>query len=118
MAKSVPISLRRWFLIHFVVDMIFGIPLLLYPQFVADLLGIGLVEPVTARLVGAALLGIGGASFFAHKKGREVYDSLLNLKIIWSVSAIIALLISRPILWPIVVIFGVFSLVWIYYKTY
>lgn len=115
MAK-VPHSLRTWFIIHFVVDILFGVPLLLFPNYIASLFGIGLVEPVTPRIVGAALLGIGGASFLAHKKGRETYEIMLNLKIIWSVTAIFALLISPPIIWPAVAIFALFSLVWMYYK--
>jgi hypothetical protein len=119
--KKVPKSLRVWFLIHFVVDIIFAIPLMFFPAWLLNLLTLPVDETVTARLVGAALIGIGGASFFAHKKGWETYDILLTLKILWSVSAIVALLISffvtmNPVIWLLIIIFGVFSGIWMYYK--
>ncbi len=57
--KEVPNSLRTWFVIHFIADMLFGIPLLFFPEFVLPLLGWGVVDPISTRVVGAALMGIG-----------------------------------------------------------
>jgi len=121
MSSKVPQSLRIWFLIHFFVDIIFAIPLLLIPSWILGRLSIVTTETITARLVGAALMGIGGASFFSYKKSKESYDILLTLKIIWSVTALIALALSlyagaQNILWLIIGIFAIFSAVWIYYK--
>ena len=118
--KKVPKSLQTWFIIHFIVDYLFGLPLLITPIWTLQLFGFTVVEPVTARLVGAALLGIGGASLYAHKKGYESYKSLLMLKILWSGGAIFGLLLSlwqsAPVsVWLFVVIFALFSGVWIYY---
>ena len=55
----IPSSLHKWFVIHFVVDLIFGIPLMIAPVETLSLLGWETVDPFMSRLVGAALLGIG-----------------------------------------------------------
>ena len=120
MKKNIPKSLKVWFLIHFVIDIVFAIPLIFLPVYSLGLFGIQ-AEVITARLVGAALLGIGGASFFATKQGKESYDILLTLKILWSSAAIVTLLWgifegATKILWGVLLIFVVFSGVWWYYK--
>ena len=119
--KAVPNSLRTWFFIHFLFDYLFGIPLLFFPKQFLILFGFPVIDFFAARLVGAALLGIGGVSLLSNKTGFETYNSLLNLKIIWSLSAIIGILItmSQSYLaaeWLFFFIFLVFSLIWIYYK--
>jgi len=120
-SREVSRSLRIWFVVHFVVDIVFAVPLIFFPDWIFGLFGIGAVEPVTAGLLGAGLIGIGGASLFAYKKGKESFDILLTLKILWSLSAIHVLLFSilnggPKSLWLITAIFVVFSAVWIYYK--
>jgi len=86
-----------------------------------NLLGFALVEPITARLVGAALLGIGGSSLITQCAGKESFKSLLTLKIIWSLGAIIGLLLSiyekvaPPSTWLFLGLFGLFLGVWVYY---
>ena len=114
----VPKSLRTWFLIHFIVDLIFGLPLLFFPEATLSLFGLKTLETVTPRLVGAALIGIGGTSYFTKKKD---YSIMLTLKVIWSLSAILGLLLALfygapKLVWLLVLIFAVFSGVWIYYK--
>lgn len=71
--KLVPGSLRVWFVIHFAVDMLFAIPLLFFPEFLLPLLGWKVVDPITSRLVGAALLGIGGESLLGRNASKEVF---------------------------------------------
>jgi hypothetical protein len=119
----IPKSLQTWFAIHFVVDMIFGIPLLFFPSLLLGLFGFSISTPelVMARLVGAALIGIGGASLFNYNKSKESYDIMLTLKILWSSAAIIGLLISTYLgapwqIWIITITFAVFSGIWWYYK--
>ena len=90
--RSVPSSLRKWFVFHFVVDMLTGIPLLFFPQVIVPLLG--LTDLVAVRVVGAAMLAIGGASLVVRNSTREVFDALLVLKIIWSSFAIVGLIWS------------------------
>lgn len=121
MSAEVPKSLRVWFMVHFIVDMIFAIPLMVNPVWFLGLFGFNLIDPLTARLVGAALIGIGGESFFMNKKGIESYHVLLTLKILWSVSAVVAIGLSifqggPKSEWLFLAIFFVFSIIWIYYK--
>jgi Na+/melibiose symporter-like transporter len=110
-----PKSLRTWFVFHFIVDIFAAFLLIFYPQTILDFFGFQ-SDFISLRLIGAALIGIGGTSWLMHKQGRKIYSSMLNLKILWSVSAILVLLFSEPILWSIIFIFIIFLGVWIYYK--
>lgn len=39
--KKVPKSLKNWFIVHFIIDYIFGIPLLIFPvTFLSFLIGV------------------------------------------------------------------------------
>jgi hypothetical protein len=116
----VPKGLRMWFVIHFVADMIFAIPLILLPEKFISFLGWSVVDPITPRLVGAALLGIGIESLLAKNANREVFTSMLNLKIIWSSGAILAFALGivsggPPSAWILLIIFMIFWGIWIYY---
>jgi hypothetical protein len=113
-------SLRQWFLLHFMVDYLIGIPLLLAPEWTLALFGFAPVEVFTARLVGAALLAIGGVSLLPHS--RKVYDILLSLKIIWALTAFLGILFSISegaprAAWLFLAIFTFFGCVWIYFKV-
>lgn len=117
----IPKSLRTWFVIHFIADYLFGLPLLIAPVWTLTLFGWDHVDPAITRLVGAALLGIGGESLLSRKAGRETYQAMLNLKIIWSLSAIFGISISiaqgSPAMsWGFLTIFVVFSAIWITYR--
>ena len=70
-SDKVPGSLRLWFVVHFAVDLVFALPLLLIPEWLMPLLGWSCVDPITSRLVGAALMGIGGASLLERKASAE-----------------------------------------------
>lgn len=119
----VPPSLRFWFVVHFITDFIFALPLLLAPLWFLTLLGFENPEPFTARLVGAALLGIGGESLLGWRASAETFRALLNLKIIWSLAAIggtlLTLLLSGGplIVYLILLIFTGFGGLWIYYRV-
>jgi hypothetical protein len=117
----VPNSLRTWFIIHFIADYLFGIPLLITPVWTMTLLGWTTIDPATTRLVGAALLGIGGESLLGRNASLETYKAMLNLKIIWSLGAIFGIVASLmdgapPLVWLILFIFSTFSVTWIYYR--
>ena len=118
----VPKYLRTWFLIHFFVDYLFGIPLLIAPVWALTLFGWQYVDPATSRLVGAALLGIGGESLLARNTSIETFKAMLNLKIIWSLAAIYGITASiiqgaPPMGFVFLAIFAVFSAIWIYYRV-
>ena len=119
----IPNSLRTWFVIHFVADIIFAMPLLLAPAPFLTFFGWTTIDPLAARLVGAALMGIGIESFLGRNAGLEAYKGMLNLKIIWSASATFGLLltmmtIGEPLMgWVLALaIFGPFCALWIYYR--
>lgn len=119
--KQVPSSLRVWFVIHFEVDMLFAIPLLFFPEILMPLLGWKVVDPITSRLVGAALLGIGGEFLLSRKASRDVFTAMLNLKIIWAIGAVVGIGLGiaaggPPLAWGFLAVFAVFLGVWVYYR--
>ena len=119
----VPRSLRFWFVVHFVVDFIFAVPLLLAPVWLLTLFGFENPDPFTARLVGAALLGIGGESLLGWEGTIEAFRAMLNLKIIWSLAAIFGIMLTLivsggPLMaYLILLVFAAFSGLWMYYRA-
>jgi hypothetical protein len=118
---QIPKGLRVWFVIHFVVDMLFAIPLLFLPELIMPRLGWKIVDPITSRLVGAALLGIGIESLLGRDANQETFKAMLNLKIIWASGAIFALGLGLskggpPIAGIFLGIFFIFLGAWIYYR--
>ena len=89
--NPVPDGLKTWFVIHFAADMFFGIPLLFFPRLLPPLLGWTTYDPLTSRLVGAALMGIGLESLLGRNASAETFRAMLNLKIIWASSALFAI---------------------------
>ena len=71
-------------------------------------------------MIGAALLGIGGFSLIAHKAGIETYKNLLTMKLIWSGTAIIALIISiaEGALKATWLFFGIYAFFFLLWKSY
>jgi len=114
---EVPRTLRAWFMAHALVDLAAGLPLLAAPALVLRRLGWTCVDPVSARLVGAALLAIGGQSFLGRDAGVEVYRAMLRLKLIWSFVAALSLFVgvgagAPPAAWAFLSIFIGFAGVW------
>ncbi|HEY5730600.1 MAG TPA: hypothetical protein VIS72_11145 [Anaerolineales bacterium] len=118
--NEVPDSLRTWFVIHFVADMLTGIPLLLFPELIMPFLGWTMIDPIATRVVGAALMGIGIESYLGRNAGIEVFRAMLNLKVIWSSSAILGIGLGiwkggAQAGWLFLSIFFIFWCVWVYY---
>jgi len=119
--NQVPKSLRIWFVIHFATDVIFAIPLLFFPRELLNLFGWGVYDPILARLVGAALMGIGVESLLGRNANVDTFRAMLNLKVIWASSALFAFGAgiaegAAPIAWWLMGIFAVFWIVWVYYR--
>ncbi|MDQ7027158.1 MAG: hypothetical protein Q9P44_16555 [Anaerolineae bacterium] len=116
-------GLRRWFVVHFAVDMLFGIPLLIAPHWILSLFGWQTIDPFMARLVGAALMGIGIESYLGRNAGVEAFRGMLNLKVIWSLTATLGtgytlLVGDAPAMgWLVVAMFAVFHGLWLYYRV-
>lgn len=116
----VPVSLRYWFVVHFVLDFSLALALLSVPGIVLDAFGLEPINFVLARLIGAALIAIGGTSLLMRNKSIDAYKLMLILKLLWSGSAMvgigISLLEGAPILISIfLVIFALFFILWAYY---
>jgi len=115
-------GLRTWFVIHFIADILFAIPLLVAPVAFLTLLGWTAVDPYATRIVGAALMGIGLESYLGRNAGIEAFQGMLNLKIIWAVTVIIGTIVTmttgyRPWgVWLLLAFFIPFSNIWIYYR--
>ncbi|MBI4146296.1 hypothetical protein HY489_03085 [Candidatus Woesearchaeota archaeon] len=119
--KKVPQSLRTWFVVHFWADLLFALPLLFAPEWTLVRFGFTTVEPVTARLVGAALVGIGGASLVHRNASKDAYSAMLTVKTLWSGTASLSLLWAAThnapkSTWLFLAIFVFFFCVWMYYK--
>jgi hypothetical protein len=87
-------------------------------------LGWQVVDPIAARLVAAALIGIGLESLLCYKASAETYRSMLNLKIIWSTAAITGLIISMLqenqgrmlVLSLLLLVFLFFNGLWVFWR--
>lgn len=121
---SVPVALRRWFLLHFAMDVLFAVPIFFAPREVLGFFGWVAVDPLAARLAAAALFGIGIESFIGRNSGREVFKGMLQLKVIWSGFATIGLawsvieggLKNSWIGWMLVAVFAAFHALWWYWR--
>lgn len=118
---DIPASLRRWFVVHFIVDIAFAVPLMVGPVSTLRLLGWTTVDPVATRLVGAALAGIGIQSLLGRNESSDAFRAMLGLKCIWSGAAVVGLALSMaqgapPLTAALLAIFVVFAVVWNYYR--
>lgn len=120
--SPIPSALRRWFVIHFAVDILFAIPMMVAPVWLLGLFGWTEIDPFMTRLGAAALFGIGIESLLGRNAGAESYRNLLALKIIWSFGAVVGAawtLLQYPespgMLWGVLVVFLGFNLVWVYW---
>jgi hypothetical protein len=116
----VPPTLRQWFVVHAVVDLVVAIPLFVAPAAVLGHFGWTCVDPVATRLVAAALFAIGGQSFLARNAGVEIYRAMLTFKVLWSLAAVVGLVASigdgaPPAAWVFLSLFIVFAGVWVHH---
>ncbi len=122
--ERVPGALRMAFVIHFWADILFALPLFVAPVMLLELVGWQQVDPITARLVAAALFGIGIESLLGRNADAQSFVTMLNLKVIWSATASLGILWSilegahgRPLFaWLVLGIFVVFHGVWVYWR--
>lgn len=121
---AIPKALKIWFIIHFIVDISFALPLFFAPTWFMTLLGWKTIDPITARMVAAALFGIGGESLLNVNLSRDAFITMLNLKIIWSITAILGFIIALTggtfgysiVGIGLLAVFTVFNIIWIYWR--
>lgn len=119
---EVPKSLKKWFIMHFIIDILFAVPLMFFPVEFLSFFGWNIIDPFSTRLVGAALFAIGTVSLLKRNAEVESYKSLLTLKILWSFAALVGILLSmiqgaHKFGWLIFGIFSMFFILWNYYLT-
>ncbi len=91
---QVPQALRNWFVVHFIADIIFAIPLFFFPESFLGFMGWKTIDPITTPAVAAALFGIGIESLLSRNATADSFKTMLSLKVIWSLSAVIGLSIA------------------------
>lgn len=119
---DVPAGLRRWFVVHFVADMVFALPMFLAPVRFLRTFGWTCVDPIATRLVAAALFGIGIQSLLGRGEDRATYRAMLTLKVIWSSTATLGIVWSivqgaAPMAWLFAGTFAAFCALWSYYRV-
>jgi len=119
---EIPPTLRQWFLAHFVANTAVGAPLFLAPQWLLARADWPCVDSLTARLVGAALIAIGGQSFLSRNAGIAEYRTLLSLFSMWSAAAVVGTFVAigfgaPPAAWAALSAFLVFTGVFNNYRV-
>jgi hypothetical protein len=114
-------SLKNWFVAHFIIDIVFALPLMFFPEWVLNLFMFSSDETVLARVVAAALIGVGTVSLVMKNANRDSYIALLNMKLIWSASAVLGLVLGyietrNVFIWLWIIVFIIFFAVWGYYR--
>jgi len=115
-------ELKYAFLIHAVVALVFGAPLLIMPGHFLAWFGWAPVDPILSRVLGAALLALAWSSYRGWRaKERAQVSVLLEMEVAYTVLGAIGVL--RHLLvanypWPVWLLFAVlaiFALVWLYF---
>jgi cation transport ATPase len=113
--------LKKLFVLHFIIDYIVALPLMLAPVATMSFFGWNNPEPVATRLVAAALMGIGGISFIARDADAAAYRHMLTMKLIWSGAAVLGLAFSimegaPSFTWVFLLIFTAFFGIWFLFR--
>jgi hypothetical protein len=115
-------ALRITFLVHAVVALVLGLPLLILPGQFLDLFIWRPIDPLISRLFGAALLALAWGSFRGWQATeRAQVKTLLEIEAVFTVLGSIGLLrhlliASYPaIVWAVFILLVVFAIAWIYF---
>ena len=120
----VPGALKNWFVAHCVIDLLFAVPLMFFPETFLEVLEWPYFDPLSVRIAAAALAGIGLESYFGRNASREAYLGMLRLKVIWSFCATAGILLAmwsipapKPAVgWLLAAVFAGFHLLWLYWR--
>ncbi|MBN2503224.1 MAG: hypothetical protein JXB38_20775 [Anaerolineales bacterium] len=120
-----PQTLSNWFVVHFIADLLFAVPMMLIPEQFLSWLGWQTIDPIATRLVAAALFGIGIESWLGRNASLDTFKNMLNLKIIWSLGAVVGIGVSliggaqgSPLMgWLVFTIFLAFNILWVYWRV-
>lgn len=123
-SPSIPRGLRLSFIGHAIADLLFAIPLFVAPGYTLRLFGWQSIDPISARIVAAALFGIGIESWLGRRAALPAFHAMLNLKVIWSLACVVGIAWSlaegaqgrAPMAFAILGIFVVFHGLWLYWR--
>ena len=91
--KKISSGLRTLFLVHFIVGLVFGLPLLFIPGIFMGLLGISVPDVEPYRMVGAAILAFTASSWYCYQAAEwDRVKIVVQAEIVWTVLAALALL--------------------------
>jgi len=116
-------QLKFWFTVHFVLDVASALLLFIIPSYFLRMLGWENIDLISARLVAAALFGIGIESFLGRKSSLDSFKTMLSLKVIWSFFAVAGIALSilqnsqgrPPAAFAILGVFICFNILWTYF---
>jgi hypothetical protein len=118
--KEISKGLKTTFLIHAVVGLIFGLPMLIVPGRFARLINWSPIDPVVNRLLGAAFLALAVSSWRAYKSATwEKVEIKVEIEIVFTVLGVVGLLrhllfLTTPAFaWVNLVILAAFAVAWI-----
>ena len=113
-------ALKTTFLVHSIVALILGLLLLLLPGRFLNLLGWAPIDPLSSRLLGAALIALSWGSFRGWQAvTRDQVKILLELEAVFTVLGSIGLLrhlLFAPyplIAWVTFLFLAVFAIAWV-----
>ncbi len=113
-------STRSTFALHSIVALVFGLPLLIAPGRVLNVLDWAPIDPILTRMLGAALLALAWGSFRGWRAEEwDKVEYLVELEIIFTVLSAVGII--RHLLndgfpwyiWTILVILLLFAIAWI-----
>ena len=113
-------QLRYTFLVHAVVALVLGLPLLLAPGRFLNAIGWAPVEPILGRLLGAATLALAWGSFRGWRAtDRSQVAIVVEMDVVYTVLGCIGLLRHLTIahypavVWLTFVVLAAFAVAWI-----
>ena len=113
-------ALKYTFLIHAVVAVLFGVPLLIVPGRFLGWFGWAPIDPIISRLLGAALLALAWSSFRGWRATERAQVAILvEMEAVFTVLGCVGLLrhllfAGYPaMVWMVFAILGIFAIAWI-----
>jgi len=113
-------ALKYTFLIHAVVAVLFGVPLLIVPGRFLGWFGWAPIDPIISRLLGAALLALAWSSFRGWRATERAQVAILvEMEAVFTVLGCVGmlrhLLLARypAMVWMVFGILGIFAIAWI-----
>ncbi len=111
--------LKYTFIVHLIVAVVFGLPLVLFPGLFLGSFGWAPVDPLLSRVLGAALLAAAWTSFRVVRGGdASVIGVVLEMELVFAVLAAIGLLrhlliaYYPPMVWLTFALFVAFAVAW------